>query len=102
MKRLLQFSLVTTICVLSGAAAAQKACPEGRTASGQCVNPGIALSMRQDAIIFAQPKISQTAYPVLPSADWQYRYPHNLIPNPQLPSAAGTAPRIVNGGIIFF
>ena len=102
MKRLLQTGLAASVCFLSGAAVAQQACPEGRTASGQCVNPGLALSMRQDAIIFAQPKISSTAFPVLPSADWQYRYPNNLIPNPQLPSAAGNTPRIVNGGIVFF
>ena len=102
MKRLLTTGLAATVCVLSGAAMAQKACPEGRTASGQCVNAGLASSMRQDAVIFAQPKISQTAFPVLPSADWQYRYPHNLIPNQQSPSAVGNTPRIVNGGIVFF
>jgi hypothetical protein len=102
MNRLLQTCLVASVCALSSAAAAQQSCPEGRTASGQCVNAGLALSMRQDAIIFAQPKISHTAFPVLPSADWQYRYPNNLIPDPQPPSAAGTGPRIVNGGFIIF
>jgi hypothetical protein len=102
MNRLLQTCLVASVCALSSAAAAQQSCPEGRTASGQCVNAGLALSMRQDAIIFAQPKISHTAFPVLPSADWQYRYPNNLIHDPQPPSAAGTGPRIVNGGFIIF
>jgi hypothetical protein len=45
--------------------------------------------MRQTAIIFSQPKISYTHYPVLPSLDWKYRYPNALNPNPLLPSATG-------------
>ena len=102
MNRLLQACLTAVICTLSGTALAQQACPEGRTATGQCVNAGLALSMRQDAIIFAQPRISATAFPILPSADWQYRYPNNLIPPQQSPSATGTGIRIVNGGIVFF
>jgi len=71
------------------AADAQDKCPEGKTASGQCVNPAFAQSMRQAALIFAQPKISYTSFPVLPVDDWTYRYPHQLIPDPLRPSATG-------------
>jgi hypothetical protein len=65
-------------------------CSEGRTISGECVNAGLAESMRQTAIIFSQPKLSQTAYPVLPGGDWLYRYPNQLIPDPLLPPARAT------------
>jgi hypothetical protein len=37
--------------------------------------------MRQTGIVFAQPKISRTTLPILPSDDWSYRYPHQLIPD---------------------
>ena len=68
--------------------ATQTKCPEGRTWDGTCVNAGLARSMRQAAIIFAQPKISEQAYPVLPIEDWLYHYPHQLIPNPAKPAPA--------------
>jgi hypothetical protein len=42
--------------------------------------------MRQTGIIFSQPKLSFTAYPVLPSSDWLYRYPNQLIPDPLKPA----------------
>jgi hypothetical protein len=54
-------------------AAAQQKCPEGRAAGGACANPGLIAAARQTAIIFAQPKISQTAYPVLPTEDPRFR-----------------------------
>lgn len=60
-------------------AAAQVKCPEGKTASGDCVDPGLASSMRQAAIIFTQPKLSATAPPTLPVDDGTYRYPNQLI-----------------------
>jgi hypothetical protein len=81
--------LAMSVSMVSVAAQAQSACPDGRTASGQCINPLFADAMRQTAIIFSQPKISYTHYPVLPSLDWKYRYPNTLNPNPQLPSATG-------------
>jgi hypothetical protein len=65
-------------------------CREGRAISGECVNAGLAESMRQTAIIFSQPKLSLTAYPVLPGDDWLYRYPNQLISNPLLPPARAT------------
>jgi len=52
----------------------------------------MAKSALQAAVIFSQPKISFTAYPVLPSADRLYRYPNQLIPD-QLPvTPIGPAP----------
>jgi|SRR5690242_20646831 hypothetical protein len=47
-------------------------CPEGRTASGECVDPGLAASNRATSIVFAQPKISYTAPPYLPIEDRGY------------------------------
>lgn len=41
----------------------------------------MARSALQAAVIFSQPKISYTAYPVLPSADRLYRYPNQLMPD---------------------
>lgn len=69
---------------------AQGRCAEGRTVASQCVNAVLAENARLSAIIFAQPKISLTAFPVLPSGDANYRYPNQLIPDPLKPSATGT------------
>lgn len=73
----------------SDAAGAQEHCAEGRTSVGQCVNAALAENARLSAIIFAQPKISLTAFPVLPSGDANYRYPNQLIPDPLKASATG-------------
>lgn len=91
MKALLMATVVSAVsCFILAAASAQTNCPEGRTATGQCVNPGLADSMRQAAVIYSQPKLSYTAYPVLPTLDWTFRYPNQLNPNPLNPSAIGT------------
>jgi len=82
--------------VISPAAVAAPKCPEGRTAAGACVNPGLALNARRSAVIFAQPKLSATAVPVLPSLDPFYRYPHELVFDPQRPTPVGPF-RVVNG-----
>jgi len=74
--------------LLPSAAKAEVKCPEGKTAAGDCVNPALAAAMRQTAIIFSQPKISQTAFPILPAQDLIYRYPHQLIPSPLRPAPA--------------
>lgn len=90
MNRILRLALLATGCsLLSVAAMAQDTCAEGRMASGQCVDPLLAESMRQMAVIFSQPKLSYTHYPVLPSLDWTYRYPNELNPNPLTPSQIG-------------
>ena len=66
------------------AASTQVRCDGGRTADGECVNRELTTAARQSSVIFSQPKISHTAFPVLPSVDSSYRYPHQLIPD-QLP-----------------
>lgn len=91
MKRMLLRGFVAAFSALllfPSAAGAQVKCPEGKTAVGECVNPALAAAMRQTAIIFSQPKISQTAFPVLPADDLLYRYPHQLIPSPLKPAPA--------------
>ncbi len=81
--------LFATIAMATGALMAQDTCADGRAADGTCVNGPLANLMRQNAIIFSQPLISYTAYPMLPSGDWTYRYPNQLIPNPLPPSSTG-------------
>ena len=83
---------VLACSLLPSAAFSQRACPEGRTASGECVNPQLADSMRQGAIIYSQPKLSYTHYPVLPVLDWIFRWPNQLNPDPARPSPTGTPP----------
>ena len=46
----------------------------------------------QAAVIFSQPKISLTAYPVLPSADRLYRYPNQLNPGQPTVTIVGPGP----------
>ena len=92
MRKVLPTSLLLAGALLLmpiGEATAQNNCPDGRTAAGTCVNGPLAALMRQNAIIFSQPQLSYTAYPVLPSGDWIYRYPNQLIPNPLPPSPTG-------------
>src|SRR6185312_10759097 len=86
--RLAGFVIVGSLLVVPAAAMAQARCPEGKAFNGNCVNPGLAASMRQTSIVFAQPKISQTALPVLPGLDLLYRYPHQLIPDRLKPAPA--------------
>jgi hypothetical protein len=91
MRRIIVTSLLAALsCFLHfpSAANAEVKCPEGRTATGDCVNPALAAAMRQTAIVFSQPKISQTAFPILPAQDFIYRYPHQLIPSPLKPAPA--------------
>ncbi len=83
MKRTLRFSLIAAAAAfiaLPGAASAQSRCSAGQAANGGCVNEAMAMAAIQAAVIYSQPKISLTAYPVLPSADRIYRYPNQLIP----------------------
>jgi len=91
MSRFLKAALLTAACgfAASGAAFAQ-ACPEGRAANGECVKDGMSSFMTQSAVIYSQPKISYTHYPILPALDWIFRYPNQVNPNPQPPAAPGT------------
>jgi hypothetical protein len=90
MRRIVQVGVLATVCALvlwpERAEAQRLRCPEGRTITGACVNPPLAMVMRRTAIIFSQPNLSRTAYPVPPSGDRMYRYPNQLIPNPLHPT----------------
>jgi hypothetical protein len=77
-----------SLALLAGTAAAQSTCSEGRGSNGDCVNPSLAASNRQTATIFSQPKISKTAFPVLPADDRRFRYPNQLIPDQSRPAPA--------------
>jgi hypothetical protein len=82
--------LACSLALWAGTANAQVRCKEGRLTKELCANASLATAMREVAIIFSQPKISQTAFPVLPSGDRAYRYPNQLIPDPLKPSPVGT------------
>jgi hypothetical protein len=81
-----------SLIVLSGMAShAQAQCVEGRTSAGQCIDPAMGEAARQRGVIYSQPKISTTAYPIMPLADYRYRYPNELNPNPLPTTPVGTA-----------
>jgi len=83
-------AITLVLCeVVASSAYPADTCAEGRDAHGSCVNAQLAQSARRSAIIFAQPKISMTALPVLPSLDSLYRYPNQLIPNQSGPVPLG-------------
>ena len=91
MNKTIIYSAVALLAVLGAAPTrAQPKCLEGKTATGECVNPGLAQAAQQIANIFSQQNISQTHYPLLPVDDFKFRYPNNLIPDPLKPSAVGT------------
>ena len=99
MIRLLQTSLTAAALVLlPHAISAQPRCAAGHAANGNCVNEASAFAAIQAAVIFSQPKISLTAYPVLPSADRLYRYPNQLNPNQLVPTRVGPGPALGGGG----
>lgn len=94
-KRRLSWLIATVATlILAPAALAQSAtsCPEGKTLSGECVNPGLAAGARQAAILFSQPLISYTAYPVLPVEDARTRYPGSVNPPQNRPPLGGGIP----------
>lgn len=95
MARMLQRSgliVAMSMMLLPSAAQAQFRCSAGTAASGDCVNEAMAKSALQAAVIFSQPKISFTAYPVLPSADRRYRYPNQLMPDQLRATPIGLPP----------
>ena len=71
MKRILQISVAGAVAIWSVASAvpafAQRGCPEGRTASGQCVNAGLAAAIEQSGILFiaAEDFLHRVADPAL-------------------------------------
>ena len=94
MKQTSKIACLSVLCAMAipAVAAAQQKCPEGRSANGTCVDPGLIVSARQTAIIFAQPKISQTAYPILPVEDPRFQFLRQLTRDRPIvgPTAAGT------------
>ena len=101
MTRILVAGLLAAGCWIAPGATMAQSCPDGKTATGQCVNPGLADAMRLGAVIYSQPKISYTHYPVLPALDFTFRYPNQLNPDQARPSPI--APRDpVGGGFIIF
>jgi anti-sigma factor RsiW len=70
---------------------AQVRCPEGRTASGECVNRALAQAVRKQAVVLTQAKLSCVASPVMPHQDRDYyvihQYPqvfHLFMPVPRV------------------
>lgn len=78
--------------LLPSIAPAQVRCNAGTAINSDCVNEATAKSALQAAVIFSQPKISFTAYPVLPSADRLYRYPNQLMPDQLRTTPIGPRP----------
>jgi hypothetical protein len=72
MKSGISMAVIVTGLLLTGSANAETRCFEGRTASGECVNAGLAHVMRHSAIVRVQPKISLNAPLNLPSEDSFY------------------------------
>jgi hypothetical protein len=81
--------LCVGLLLCPGAAYAQGACPAGRAADGACVPQSLFSDMRDTNTVFSQPKISDTAYPLLPSSDWTNRYPNQLANTPSRISSTG-------------
>ena len=72
MKQVFSITVVLAALLLAGPASAEVRCFEGRTASGECVNAGLAQVMRQIGIVRVQPKITLNAPINLPSEDSFY------------------------------
>ena len=64
--------IAVTVMLSDGAAAQEKKCLEGRTASGACVDVSLATLARERTRIFAQPRLSYSGPAVAPSADRRY------------------------------
>ncbi|HUL90529.1 MAG TPA: hypothetical protein VLU23_20395 [Pseudolabrys sp.] len=95
MMRLLRLSLTVaaaSIALVPFEASAQTQCGGGRASNGDCVNETMATMAIETAVIFSQPKVSHTAYPVLPFADRLYRYPNQLISNQLAPTRVTPPP----------
>lgn len=95
MTRVLRVTGFIAICwatLLPSIAAAQVKCSAGNAINGGCVDESMAKSALQATVIFSQPKISFTAYPVLPSADRLFRYPNQLMPDQLRATPIGPPP----------
>jgi len=70
--RILVIAATAGLVLLSSPASAQTFCPEGRTASGACVDPALASAMRQRTRVFSQPRLSYSGPAIAPSLDREY------------------------------
>lgn len=64
--------VVVAVCLSQAQVRSSQArapCPEGRTASGECVDPVLADMNAQRGMAFTQSNLSYTAPPFLPNAD---------------------------------
>lgn len=102
MMRLSRLSLIAaaaSFALSPLAGSAQAACAFGHAANGDCVNETMATAAITAAVIFSQPKISFSAYPILPQRDLLLRYPHELNPTQFPPTRVGPGPApVVSGG----
>jgi hypothetical protein len=89
MEKFLHVAMVQIAVAMPLSCLAAGSCPEGRLGTDTCVNPRLAESARRAAVIFSQPKLSYTAFPVLPSSDSLFRYPNQLNPDPLRGAASG-------------
>jgi hypothetical protein len=83
---------ICSVTLLPSITEGQVKCSAGNAINGECVDESMAKSALQAAVIFSQPKISLTAYPVLPSADRLYRYPNQLMPDQLRATPIGPPP----------
>jgi len=60
-------SAALLLALASAAPAQAQSCPEGKTLSGECVNPVLSRVMRKQVVVATQPKFSYTAPLYLPS-----------------------------------
>ncbi len=70
---------LAAIVLHAAPAAAQQAqaCPEGRTATGACVNARLAEDMRLGVLSATQPKLSVASPSLLPSQDGEFAQPRD-------------------------
>ncbi|MBX9776749.1 MAG: hypothetical protein K2Y71_20415 [Xanthobacteraceae bacterium] len=72
LRTLASFAALSGLLLLSAPAIAQTACPEGKTASGACVNAELAGAMRESVRIFTQPRLSYSGPAVAPNGARRY------------------------------
>jgi len=91
------FAAALCLVTFAASAHAQARCPEGRTASGKCVDPGLAQLGSQNVTVMSQPRLSYTAPPYLPIQDRNSRVPaqthevYNLFNYPPVTQPVTTA-----------
>ena len=82
MYRILGIAVAATLCFPAVGSAYPwdgESCSEGRTSTGECVNPRLAEQARRQANIMAHPGFSTSGGPAaLPHEDRLYRYPNSV------------------------